>query len=400
MSDRPVNSPLSSLIRVLERRAPFLWDTRFWWVALQIIVPLLLAVAIAALLSNLTRNLEQQNISFGFNFLLSRAGFAIGDAPVAYSQDSPYWRALWVGVLNSLRVAIAGIVLATFVGITVGIARLSSNWLVRNLALVYVEILRNTPLLLQILFWYFAVFLKGGEELTALPLAFYLDRRGLYIPWFEVTGATGIWLLLLLGGAIGAIAVWRWRIRVAIEQGVPGRGIGFAVAVLALAIALAALVTQSAPIRPDLPQLQDERLVGGLRLSPEFAAILAGLSFFTAAFIAEIVRGGIQAVPKGQWEAARALGLSGGLSMRLVIFPQALRVIIPPLNSEYLNLWKNSSLAIVTGYPDVYAITATTINQTGKAIEGMLIIATIYLSVGLVISWLMNLFNRSVAFKN
>ncbi|PSO78599.1 MAG: amino acid ABC transporter permease [Cyanobacteria bacterium QS_4_48_99] len=384
-----------------ESPIPIWRDERFWRVAAQAIAVIITIAIVSLLLVNLDRNLQRLGIEFGFEFLGLRASFDIAETPIEYNPSSSYIRALMVGLINSLRVAIAGIVLTTIVGVTVGIARLSDNWLVRNLALVYVEILRNTPLLLQLLFWYFVIFLRGQQGLTQLPGSAYLSPSGLVLPWLQATPATGIWLVLLLGGIVIAAFLWRWRIRIRLEQGVPGRQLWWALGVIALAALIAALLTRSLPFVFDLPQFVGKnRIQGGLRLSLEFAALLMGLTLYTAAFIAEIVRAGIQSVPKGQWEAARSLGLKPGLVMRLVIFPQALRVIIPPLNSEYLNLWKNSSLAIAIGYPDVYFVASTTFNQTGKAVEVMLLLAITYLGISLIISLLMNLLNKTLTTGN
>ncbi|MCC5598514.1 amino acid ABC transporter permease [Nostoc favosum] len=296
-------------------------DVRFWRIALQLVAVFLAAVVVVILWGNLQRNLRQLGIPFGFDFLKQQASFDIGETLISYKPTDTYSHALWVGLINSLRVAIAGIFLTTIVGVGAGIARLSDNWLVRNITMVYVEVFRNTPLLLQLLFWYFAVFLsfpKTGNKISLWGFI-SISQNGLELPWFT--------------------------------------------------------------------------------LSPEFSALLLGLTFYTGAFIAEIVRGGIQSVPKGQWEAARSLGLKPGLAMRLVIFPQALRVIIPPLTSQYLNLTKNTSLAIAIGYPDIYFVASTTFNQTGKAVEVILLIMLTYLTLSLTISVVMNLFNRSVQIK-
>ncbi|MBO1061255.1 MAG: amino acid ABC transporter permease [Aphanizomenon flos-aquae MDT14a] len=298
---------------------PPLWrDYRFWQNSIQLIVVFLAIVIVVILWGNVRRNLQQLGIEFGFNFLKQQASFDIGETLINYQPTDAYNYALFVGLINSLRIAIMGIFLTTIVGITAGIARLSDNWLVRKISFVYVEVFRNTPLLLQLLFWYFAVFLsfpKAENKISFLGLANF-SQNGLEFPWFT--------------------------------------------------------------------------------LSPEFSSLLLGLTFYTGAFIAEIVRGGIQSVSKGQWEAAKSLGLKPGLAMQLVIFPQALRVIIPPLTSQYLNLTKNSSLAIAIGYPDIYFVASTTFNQTGKAVEVMLLIMITYLTLSLIISLTMNLFNRSV----
>ena len=302
-------------------KPPFWRDIRFWRIAIQVIAVILAITIVSILFVNVSRNLQQLGIQFGFDFLQQEASFDIGETPVAYQPTDAYTRALWVGLINTLRVAVAGIILTTIVGIAAGIARLSDNWLVRNIALIYVEIFRNTPLLLQLLFWYSAVFLSfpNVENKISLGGLIYLSQDGLEIL--------------------------------------------------------------------------------GIKFSSEFAALLIGLTFYTGAFIAEIVRGGIQSVSKGQWEAARSLGLKPGLIMRLVIFPQALRVIIPPLTSQYLNLTKNSSLAIAIGYPDIYFVASTTFNNTGKAVEVMLLIMLAYLTFSLTISLVMNLFNKTVQIK-
>ncbi|MFN7526091.1 MAG: amino acid ABC transporter permease [Dolichospermum sp.] len=301
---------------------PPLWrDHRFWQNAIQLIFVFLAVVIVVILWSNVRRNLQQLGIEFGFNFLKQQASFDIGETIVNYQPTDAYNYALLVGLINSLRIAIMSILLTTIVGITAGISRLSDNWLVRKISFVYVEIFRNTPLLLQLLFWYFAIFLsfpKAENKISFLGFANF-SQNGIEFPWFT--------------------------------------------------------------------------------LSPEFSSLLLGLTFYTGAFIAEIVRGGIKSVPQGQWEAAKSLGLKPGLAMQLVIFPQALRVIIPPLTSQYLSLTKNSSLAIAIGYPDIYFVASTTFNQTGKAVEVMLLIMITYLMLSLIISLIMNLLNHSVQIK-
>jgi general L-amino acid transport system permease protein len=296
-----------------------------------------------------------------------------------------------------------GLILATILGLLAGIARLSDNWLLRKIAMVYVEIFRNTPLLLQLFFWYFAVFLKlpNIENRIALPGPTYLTSRGVFLPWLQATGAgTGLWLVLLAIGIVGAIALWRWRTRIMVEQGRTGNQVVWALGPLVAAVLLAFILTGTVPLGLNLPQVVGgTQIQGGLRLTPEFATLLIGLVVYTGSFIAEIVRAGIQAVPRGQSEAARALGLKSGQVMRMVILPQALRVIIPPLTSQYLNLAKNSSLAIAIGFPDVYFIASTTFNQTGRAVEVMLLIMITYLTISLIISLLMNLYNRTVQLK-
>jgi general L-amino acid transport system permease protein len=378
-------------------------DERFWKIAGQAIALILVIVVFAIFWDNLSANYAQLGIAFGFDFLNSQASFDIGETVIPYSPDNSYRQAYFVGLVNSLRVMAIGIVLATFAGFTVGISRLWDNWLLRNLAALYVEILRNTPLLLQLFFWYFAVFisLPKLEENPEISGPIYLTNRGIAVPWPAALPGWEIWLILLAIGFLGAALLWQWRARVMLEQAKPGRQLFWAVGAIVLSAILAFIITRNLPLRLDIPRLTPElQLEGGLKLTPEFAALITGLSLYTGSYIAEIVRAGIQSVPKGQLEAAKSLGLKSGIAMRLVILPQALRVIIPPLTSQYLNLAKNSSLAAAIGYPDVYFVVASpTLNQTGRAIEAMLIIMVTYLTISLIISLFMNLYNQTVQLK-
>ena len=378
-------------------------DDRFWKIGGQAIALILVIVVAAILWDNLSANYSQLGIAFGFDFLNSQASFDIGEKVIAYNPENSYRQAYFVGLINSFRVMGIGIILATIAGFTVGIARLSDNWLLRNLAGLYVEILRNTPLLLQLFFWYFAVFisLPKLEENPQMSGPVYLTNRGIALPWLAVLPGFEIWLILLTVGVLVAAGLWQWRARVMIEQAKPGRQLFWALSAIALSAISAFIITRNLPFRLDIPRLTaDLQLEGGLKLTPEFAALVTGLSLYTGSYIAEIVRAGIQSVPKGQSEAAKSLGLTSGTMMRLVILPQALRVIIPPLTSQYLNLAKNSSLAVAIAYPDVYFVVASpTLNQTGRAIEAMLIIMVTYLSISLIISLFMNLYNQTVQIK-
>lgn len=378
-------------------------DDRFWKIAGQAIALISVIAVIAILWDNLTANYAQLGINFGFDFLNSQASFDIGEKVIDYNPENSYKQAYWVGLFNSLRVMIIGIVLATLAGLTVGIARLSNNWLLRTLAGLYVEVIRNTPLLLQLFFWYFAVFIAFPklEENPQMSGPVYLTNRGIALPWLATLPGFEIWLILLAVGCLGAIGLWLWRDRVMLEQAQPGRQLFWALGAIGLSAISALIITKNLPFRLDIPRLTaDLQLEGGLQLSPEFAALVTGLSLYTGSYIAEIVRAGIQSVPKGQSEAAKSLGLQSGTMMRLVILPQALRVIIPPLTSQYLNLAKNSSLAVAIAYPDVYFVVASpTLNQTGRAIEAMLIIMVTYLTISLIISLFMNWYNQSVQLK-
>ncbi len=349
--------------------------------------------------NNTTSNLERQGISSGFGFLQSTAGFGIITHLIEYSEESTYGRAFLVGLLNTLLLAFLGIVLATILGLIVGIARLSKNWLVAGLATVYIEVIRNIPLLLQIFFWYFAVLraLPGPRQSIELADSFFLNNRGLYspAPLFE----SGFWIIwVALAAAIAGIVILvRWAHR---RQARTGQQFHTFYASLGLFFGLpllAALLT-GFPLSWEYPHLSGFNFKGGLVMIPEFVAMLLALSIYTASFIAEIVRAGIQSVSHGQTEAAHALGLRSNVTMRLVILPQALRVIIPPLTSQYLNLAKNSSLASAIAYPELVSVfTGTVLNQTGQAVEVIAITMAIYLSISLLISLFMNWYNNKMA---
>ena len=375
---------------------PFWRDSRIIKIVGQVFVLAIVIMAIAFLGSNLANNFRRLNLTFGYDFLSRPASFGIANPPISYRPTDPYTRALLIGLLNSLRIMFFGIIFATIIGISVGIGRLSNNWLVRKLAGVYVEVIRNTPLLLQLFFWYFAVFLKLPKIDRPLILGniVFLTNRGLDVPWYEPSWRTGLIILTILGCILTAILGWFKRIE-AIEQGQNARPWLWAIAISTISIILLFCFG----IDWAIPQLENKVIKGGLNLSPEFATLLIGLSIYTAGFIAEVVRAGIQSVNVGQWEAAKALGLQPGTIMQLVIFPQALRVMIPPLTSEFLNLAKNSSLAIAIGYSDIYAIGNTISNQTGKSVEILLIIMIVYLTINLIISGIMNRFNSLVQIK-
>lgn len=382
-----------------QKKVPLLRDERFWRVALQVLAVVIVVLVIAILVSNLNQNMQRAGISFGFGFLQNTASFGIGDLPISYTPADPYLRALFVGMINSIRIMISGIILTTIVGVTAGVMSFSENWLVRQISKIYVEIVRNTPLLLQLFFWYFAVFFSFPQVENKIELfgSIYLSKRRIAIPWPANT--VGVWISLgiLVALAVGAFFLWKYRTEKMVQTGASGKQesmILMGMGIGAIALIIWGLNWQF-PQSPDPSQIE-----GGLQLSIEFSAILAGLVFYTGAFIAEIVRGGIQSVPKGQWEAARSLGLKANLVMQLVVFPQALRAIIPALNSQYLNLAKNSSLAVAVGFPDIYSVSNTTFNQTGRPIEVFLLIMAFYLSISLIISLVMNRFNTLVQLKD
>ncbi|NEQ34426.1 MAG: ABC transporter permease subunit, partial [Leptolyngbya sp. SIO4C5] len=374
--------------------AALLRDERFWKIAFQVIVVAFVVGILTFLIGNLSSNLEAQGTVFGFEFLSNPAGFSIGESVVEYRPQDAYGKALFVGLLNTLVLVVAGIVLATLVGTAAGIASFSTNWLVYKISRAYVGLVRNIPLLLQLFFWYFAIY--GGlpqpaDQINFLGLAF-LNNRGVYILWPEVGLRLWLGLAALVIGAIAAFGVWRQRTHVMVEQGEPGK-----TQLYILWAILAAMLIIFLGLGWRLPEaVEGGGVVGGMRLSREYVASLSALVFYTGAFIAEIVRAGIQSVSKGQWEAARSVGLVNNLVMRLVVFPQAMRVIIPPLNSEFMNLAKNSSLAFAVAYPEIYAVANTTYNQTGRPVEVFLVLMGTYLVINLIISLGMNQLNQAV----
>ncbi|MGK7931610.1 MAG: amino acid ABC transporter permease [Microcystaceae cyanobacterium] len=385
-----------------QEKIPFWRDDRILKIIGQGIVLTLIIAVFAYFINNLIINFQRLNLNFSFDFLVDPkrpASFSIGDSPIPYQSTDPFYRALLVGLLNSLQVMISGIVLASFLGIIVGISRLSENWLIRQLATIYVEILRNTPLLLQLFFWYFAVFLKLPK--IDNPLSFtnvlFLSNQGIYLPWPKSNLRGILSLTFILFSIISIIILWYKNNQIRVQQGTSNKGYEIG----SIGMAIAAIVALFLGLDWQFPNynLEAVKIEGGLSLSPEFATLLVGLTVYTAAFIAEVVRAGIQSVSQGQWEAAKALGLSPQLVMQLVIFPQALRVMIPPLTSEFLNLAKNSSLAIAIGYNDIYAISSTIANKTGQAVQMLIVVMAVYLMFNLIISLSMNFLNHAVQLK-
>jgi general L-amino acid transport system permease protein len=365
----------------------------------QVFFALLVVVTFRELYANLSLGLRRQGLDLDFDFLRQRAGFPIKEG-ISYSPNQSYVRALQVGLVNTIRVAGVGIVLASILGLVIGVARLSPNWLVRKIAQVYVEAIRNTPVAAQIVFWYVAVVLAlpaidGGFSLGEVA---FLSNRGMAVPWFRLGADASAWGLFLLVALGAAGAVWWWRTRVNERTGTPHHRVLWSFPLLAGAAAIGYVVAGD-PLGVNVPEFTPRGYRGGAQLSPEFAALLIGLVIYTAAFIAEIVRGSILAVSKGQKEAAEALGLTPFQQLRYVVLPQALRVAIPPINSQYLNLTKNSSLAVLIGYPELVSVSRTISFQAGRATQVLLIVMTTYLTISLSISFLMNLLNRAVAYK-
>jgi general L-amino acid transport system permease protein len=347
---------------------------------------------------NAMANLGARNIASGLGFFHNTAGFGVNLSLIPYGETDTYGRAFLVGLLNTLLVSGIGIVLATLLGFTVGIGRLSSNWLVARIAGGYVEVIRNLPLLFQILFWYLAVLgtLPGPRQSLSIFGTIFINNRGFVVPAFQPTdGFVYVWVALGVGVlATVALGIRARRLRERTGRMIPVMWKGVA---LVVGLPIAAFVAAGLPIDVELPRIQGFNFVGGMRVIPEFLALLFALTIYTASFIAEIVRAGILAVPRGQTEAGLALGLRRGQLLRLILIPQALRIIVPPLTNQYLNLTKNSSLAVAIGYPDLFAVFAgTTLNQTGQAIEIIAITMAVYLSLSLATSVLMNWYNSRV----
>jgi general L-amino acid transport system permease protein len=379
------------------RTVPFWRNVRAIRALSQIAFAILIAVVAGVLYSNMKHGLESHGLWGGFGFLRLEAGFDIGEG-MAYDPSDSYARAFGVGVVNTLRVTAVGIVLATILGVLAGVARLSSNWLASQMASAYIEIIRNTPLLVQLFVWYSAVILKlpRVKESIALPGSIFICNRGAVLPCPVPTDSFSPWLWSIIAGATVAAGLWIVRARGQRHTGRPAFHWLWIGAALVALPTLGWYLVPGAPIVLDRPSLQGWNYQGGLTLTPEFTALLVGLVVYTGAFIAEVVRAGVLAVPRGQIEAARSVGLNEMQTLQLVTFPQALRVIIPPLTSQYLNLAKNSSLAIAIGFPDLFNVAGTIFNQTGRSIQVIAMIMASYLSMSLFASLLMNVYNRRV----
>lgn len=384
------------------RTKPPLWrDVRVLRVAGQVLFVLVLAFVLREIWLNLQFNYERQGLNTSFDFLRSRAGFAINDSVIDYGPNNSYLRAFQAGLANTIfLVAIPGVILASVLGLLVGVGRLSNNWIVRKISQVYVEVLRNTPVLVVIIIFYVGFVLAlpaigGGFKIPGL---FLLSNRGMAVTYPDPLEGFGMWMLVLAGGLVAASLVRRWRTRVNEETGDPSYRFLYASGTF-LGIALAGAFAVGGPINFNVPQVTERGFgyEGGLQGSGELAGVMLPLALYTSAFIAEIIRGSIQAVSKGQKEAAEALGLRPAQQLRFVVLPQAMRIAIPPINSQYLNLTKNSSLAVAIGFNDFASVTKTSMNQSGASFQIILIALSVYLFLSLVISAGMNVFNRIVA---
>ena len=381
-------------------KASLFYDPKIRGYVYQIVLLAVVSFLIWSAASNAIENLRAQKIASGFGFWNNAAGFDVNQKLIPFTASgSTYGQAFYVGLLNTLLVAALGILLATIIGFAVGVARLSSNWVVAKLAMIYVEVIRNIPLLLQLYFWYNAVLkpLPDARNSIALPGSIYLNNRGIILPSPQFGPAFEAVAIAFLIGIAGAIAFFVWARG---QQAKTGKQYPNGWVALGLVVGLPLLVffATGRPLSFDYPQQGRFNLTGGMQIFPEFVALLVGLSTYTAAFIAEVVRAGILAVSKGQSEAAHALGLRPGPTLKLVVIPQAMRVIVPPLTSQYLNLVKNSSLAVAIGYPDlVQVFTGTVLNQTGQAVEVVAITMAVYLTISLVTSFFMNIYNKRMA---
>ena len=376
---------------------PFWMDKTKRSIIYQIFILSMVGLLAYYIVSNTITNLERQSIATGFGFLEKESAFEIGETMISYSAAESYGRALIVGFLNTLKVSFIGIVITVILGAVIGISRLSTNWLIAKLAGVYIEVMQNIPVLLQLFFWYslfYDSFPSPRQSLEPIT-GVVINNRGIF---FAVPASNPAHQYMFIAFVAGCLAVYllkRWARKRQDATGLPFPVFWVSIGIL-LGLPLLTWLGLGAPLEMDVPKLSGFNYEGGVGLSPEFSALLFGLVLYTAAFVAEIVRAGIQSVSKGQTEAAMSIGLRPGQIMRLVILPQALRVIVPPLTSQLLNLIKNSSLAVAIGYPDFVSVANTTINQTGQAIEGVVLIMVCYLFFSLTTSLFMNWYNKKV----
>lgn len=381
-------------------RIPLWRDERVLKAAAQVLSAVVLLGVLAWVIVNFLESTRQRGMPLTYGFLREPAGFPIKETYIPYTPTMSFGRAFFAGLVNTLVVSSVGILLATFLGFIVALGRLSSNWLVSRIALAYIEFHRNIPLLVLLVIWYFGLFNRFPRvtESIVLPGPIYLNQRGLYLSWPKLTETGPFFVVSLLAGIFLAALAWSILRRIRIET---GRSTYYGVVSLGILVIVPLIgwfAAGSAPLRLDHPALQGFNFSGGLRLSPEFASLLFGLTMYTAAFIAEVIRAGIQAVPRGQVEAARAIGLRQGQVLGLIVIPQALRVIIPPLISQYLNLTKNSSLALYIGYQEVFAVGKVAINQAGRAVPVFLMVMGTYLALSLFTSLILNIYNRRIQF--
>jgi general L-amino acid transport system permease protein len=392
-------SQQDSRIQVITKSSIPLWrDERVIKAVAQVISAVFVIGFLIFFVSNVLQAAHARGLSLGYDFVNQEAGFPLAESVIPYGEAKTFGYAFLAGLMNTLKAALVGIVLATVLGTVTALARLSTNWLVSKIASAYIETIRNIPLLVQLVIWYEAVFkrLPPVRESIRWPGPIYLSQRGLCLPSPTPTSTFGTWVIFVAVAVVTAIVL-----RIVLRRHQLGTGqttypVLTAVIVLLLLPTLGWFLVGQSPLVTNLPELGKFNFKGGMQLTPEYAAVLAGLVVYTGAFIAEVVRAGILAVDRGQFEAARAVGLSNVQVLRLVVFPQAMRVITPPLISQYLNLTKNSSLAVVVGYPDLFYVGRTIINQAGRAVPVFTMVMAVYLFTSLTTSVLMNIYNRRI----
>jgi general L-amino acid transport system permease protein len=388
-----------SRIQVVTRSSIPLWrDERVLKALAQLVSAVAVIAFLAFFIGNVLRAAQARGLDLGYDFLGQAAGMPLGESVIPYDPSRPFAYAFLVGILNTLKAALVGIVLVTVLGTVTAVARLSTNWLVSKIASAYIETVRNIPLLVQLFIWYFAVFagLPPVQQSIKWPGPIYLSQRGLYLPSPAPTSTFGTWIIFVAVGVVAA-GVLRFVLgRYQLRTGRTTYPVLTAVVVLVGLPLLGWFLVGESPLVREVPVLGKFNFKGGMQLTREYAALLAGLVVYTGAFTAEVVRAGILAVDRGQFEAARAVGLSNMQVLRLVVFPQAMRVIVPPLISQYLNLTKNSSLAVAIGYPDLFYVGRTMINQAGRAVPVFSMVMAIYLFFSLVTSVIMNIYNRRI----
>jgi general L-amino acid transport system permease protein len=393
MTDNSIRAPATK-----RSSTSLIYDPKARSIFFQVLTIVILVALVWSIAHNVSVNLARSNTATGFGFLSGRSGFDIGQSLIGYTSDSTYGRAILVGFLNTMMVAVTGIITATIVGFIIGIGRLSKNWLIAKLCTVYVEVFRNIPPLLVIFFWYSGVLAILPQPRDAIqgPLSTFLSNRGLTFPatiWGE-----GAWIIpvAFLVAIVVAFVFRKWSMsrQMATGQQLPN---GWISAAIIIGLPLLGFIAMGSPLTFDYPVEGRFNLSGGANIRPEFVALYLALSLYTAAFIAEIIRAGIKGVGKGQTEAAAALGVQPNKITRLVVVPQAFRIIIPPLTSQYLNLTKNSSLGVAIGFPELFSTGSTSLNQTGQAVEMITIMLTIYLSISIATSLFMNWFNAKMA---
>ena len=384
----------------LQKKIPLWRDERVLKVVAQIVSSLAVIGFLYWAINNFIVITQQRGMPLTYGFLDEAAGFPIKESFIAYDSTMSFGRAVLVGLINTLVVSAGGILFATLLGFIIGLMRLSTNWLISRLALAYIEFHRNIPLLVLLFLWYFGVFTKlpAVKQSIAIPGFMYINQRGFYLTWPRLAQGGSLFAVSLVAGVILAIIAWVVLRRIREEKGKETYFGRVSLAVLVLVPLVGWFASGGQPVRLDVPVLQGFNFQGGLRLTTEFTALLIGLAMYTAAFIAEVIRAGILAVQKGQIEAAKAGGLRPSQVLMLIIIPQAMRVIIPPLISQYLNLTKNSSLALAIGYQELFAIGKVTINQAGRAVPVFILIMATYLAISLLTSVILNIYNKRVQF--